>query len=105
MYSDILDYKKHLSLQIGRYFQVNEEDAPRNIQNLGTKGAISLGLSGNLQGGFKCMAINTGNSIVRRSWDVIMMPDTVITRVNALGRDQLEQLIFINRCGRPFGDD
>ena len=32
------------------------------------------------------------------------MPDTVITCVNALGRDQPEQLIFTDRCGHPIGD-
>ena len=57
---EILDYKKHLSLQIGQYCQVYEEDYPRNSQNPRTKGAILLGPSGNLQGGFKFMALNTG---------------------------------------------
>ena len=32
------------------------------------------------------------------------MPDTVITRVNALGSDQPEQLVFTDRRGRPIGD-
>ena len=50
------------------------------------------------------MAINTGNKIVRRSWDVIPMSDTVITHVNALGSDQPEQFIFTNRRGHPIGD-
>ena len=57
-------------------------------------GAISLGPSGNLQGGFKLMALNTGNKIVRRSWGVIPMPNTVITCVNAFGSDQPEQFIL-----------
>ena len=50
------------------------------------------------------MAINTGKKIVRRSWDVIPIPDIVITRVNALGSEQLEQMIFTDRRGRPIGD-
>ena len=104
MSGEILDLKKHLSLHIGQYCQVNEEDAPSNSHNPRTKGAISLGPSGNLQGGFKFMALNTGKEIFRRSWDVIPIPDTVITRVNALGSDQLEQLIFTDRRGRPIGD-
>ena len=33
MSGEILDYKKHLSLQIGQYCQVHEEDAPRKSQN------------------------------------------------------------------------
>jgi hypothetical protein len=66
-----LDYKKHMTLQLGQYCQVHKEDNPRNSQIARTKGAISLGPSGNLQGGFKFMALNSGKKIVRRSWDVI----------------------------------
>ena len=50
------------------------------------------------------MALNTGNKIVRSIWYVIPMPDTVITRVDALGRYQPEQLVFTDRCGRPIGN-
>jgi hypothetical protein len=67
MVGEILDYKKHLSLQIGQYCRFHEEDNPCNSQISRTKGAISLGPSGNLQGGFKFMALNTGKKIVRRS--------------------------------------
>jgi hypothetical protein len=83
MLGETLDYKKYLSLQIGQYCQVHEEDHPRNSQIARTKGVISLGPSGNMQGGFKFMALNTGKKIVRRSWDLIPMPDVVIARVNA----------------------
>ena len=104
MFDDILNYKKHLSLHIGQCCQLNEEDAPRNSQKPSAKSAILIGPSGNLQGGFKFMALNTGKKIVRRSWDVIPMPDTVITRVNYLGNDHPEQYIFTNRRGRPIGN-
>jgi hypothetical protein len=50
------------------------------------------------------MALNTEKKITRRIWDVIPMPDTVIARVNALGTDQPEQLIFTDRRGHPIGD-
>ena len=50
------------------------------------------------------MALSTGEKIVRRSWDVIPMPDTVITRVNDLGSYQPEQLIFTNRRGYTISD-
>ncbi len=94
MSGEVLDYNKHLRLQIGQYCQVHEEESPRNGQVARTKGAISLGPSGNLQGGHKFMALNTGKKITRRNWDVIPMPDLVIARVNALGSDQPELLIF-----------
>jgi hypothetical protein len=87
MSGENLDYKKHLSFKLGQYCQVHEEDNPRNSQIARTKGAISLGPSGNLQGGFKVLALNTGKKIVHRTWDVIPMPDLVIYRVNALGSD------------------
>jgi hypothetical protein len=63
MLGETLNYKKHLSLQIGQYCQVHEEDHHRNIQLARTKGAISLGPSGNMQVGFKFMALNTGKKL------------------------------------------
>jgi hypothetical protein len=78
MSGETLDYKKHMSLQLGQYCQVHEEDNPGNSQIARTKGAISLGPSGNLQGVFKFMALNSGKKIVRCSWDVIPIPDLVI---------------------------
>jgi hypothetical protein len=65
MSGETLDYKKHLSLDVGQYLQVHEEDNPQNSQLVCTKGAISLGPSGNLQGRFKFMALNTGKKIFR----------------------------------------
>jgi hypothetical protein len=50
------------------------------------------------------MAPNTGKKIVRRSWDVIPMPDVVIARVNAFGSDQPCQMTFTDRHGRLIGD-
>jgi hypothetical protein len=48
MSGETLECKKHLSLQVGQYCQVHEEENPRNTQVARTKGAISLGPSGNL---------------------------------------------------------
>jgi hypothetical protein len=104
MSDEKLDKKKHLSLQIGQYCQVHEEDHPCNSQLACTKGDISLGPSGNLQGRFKFMALNTGKKIVLRSWDVIPIPDVVIARVNALGSDQPRQMTFTDRPERLIGD-
>ena len=104
MSGETLDYRKHLALQVGTYVQVHEEDNPRNSQVARTRGAIALGPSGNLQGGYKFMALNTGKKITRNSWDAIPMPDTVIARVNALGRDQPAHLIFTDRSGQLIGD-
>jgi hypothetical protein len=48
MSGETLDFNKHLSLHIGQYCQVHEEDTPRDSQVPCTKGEISLGHSGNL---------------------------------------------------------
>ena len=66
--------------------------------------AIALRPGGNLQGSFKFVALDSGKKITRRSWDVVPMPDTVVTRVNESGRDQPEQLAFTDRHGRLTGD-
>ena len=60
-----LDYKKHLDMQFGQYCQVHQEEIPRNDMSARTKGEIFLGPIGNLQGGYKFMALNTGNNITR----------------------------------------
>jgi hypothetical protein len=104
MSGDTLDFKKHLSLQIGQYCQVHEEDTPRKSQFTRTKEAISLGPSGNIQGGFKFMALNSGKKIVRRSWYVIPMPDVVINHINELGKDQPSIMTFTDRHGHLVGD-
>jgi hypothetical protein len=103
MPGETLDLKKHLSLQIGQYCQVHEEDTPQNSQVARTKGAISLGPSGNVQCGFKFMALNSGKKIVRRSWGVIPLPDVVINRGNELGKYQPRLMTFMDRSRRLIG--
>ena len=104
MTGETLDYRKHLSLQLGGYYQVHEDDAPRNSQAARTQGGICLGPSGNLQGGYRFLNLTTGKRISRRTWDIIPMPQTVIDRVNLLGKDQPELFVFTDRKGRPIGD-
>ena len=49
------------------------------------------------------MALNTAKKIVRRSWDLISMPDTVIACVNVLGGEENKHLTFTDRDGRLMG--
>ena len=94
-----LSMKTHLCSPIGAYCQVHEEDAPRNSQLPRTKGTICMAHSGNAQGGFKFMTLRSGKKVTRRSWDELPMTDTVIDRVNELGKDQPEILVFKDRKG------
>ena len=50
------------------------------------------------------MDLNSANKIVRRIWDAILIPDTVIYRVNTLGGDQPGHLTFTDRHGRLIGN-
>ncbi|MGL5934526.1 MAG: hypothetical protein ACRCZI_02770, partial [Cetobacterium sp.] len=104
MTGNTLDYKRDLCLQFGEYCQVHEEDEPRNGENPRTRGAICLGPSGNRQGGFKFLSLQSGKKITRKSWDALPMPDTVITRVELLAKGQPEQLTFKDRKGRTIGN-
>ena len=104
MTGETLNYKKHLGLQVGQYCQVHEDDLPRNSQLPRTQGAIVLGPSGNVQGGFKFMSLKTEKKITRRSWDIIPITDTVVNRVNEIGKEQPELFVFTNRKGQLIGD-
>jgi hypothetical protein len=48
-----------------------------------TSGAISLGPSGNIQGGYNFLSLLTWKVIKRRSWTVIPMPTEFINIINA----------------------
>jgi hypothetical protein len=104
MLGEVLDYKKHLRLPFGQHRQVHEEETPRNSMKARTKGAISLGPSGDLQGGYRFMALDTGKKITRRNWNVIPTPELVIACVNMLGKDQPKLFTFTDRHGCLIGD-
>lgn len=95
---------KHYKLPFGSYCQVHKVTNPRNSLAARTQGAISLGSSGNMQGAQRFLSIKTGEVIIRYSWTEVPMPDEVIDRVNHLGKDQPEQLIFTDRHGIAIGD-
>ena len=56
-----------------------------------------MGTSGNIQGGFKFMSLRSMENITRRYWDITPMPDIVIDRVNILGKNKQELLVFTDR--------
>ena len=62
---EALDYKKHLCLGFGSYCQTHEDDEPRNGMKSRTKAGISLGPTGNKQGGFKFMSLRSMKKITR----------------------------------------
>jgi hypothetical protein len=91
-------------LKFGSYCQVVEDVTPRNSLAARTWGAISLGPSGNLSGGQRFLALDTGKVIVRNRWKELPMPSSVIDQVNSLGQAERPLLVFTDRHGRLIGD-
>ena len=106
MTGESIHYKKQLGLYIVQYCQLHEEDTRRNSNQPCTKGAICMGPSVNIQGGFKFIRLRSMKNIKRRYWDIIPMPDTVIYHINILGKYQQELLIFTSHKGQlvEYGD-
>ena len=50
------------------------------------------------------MSLTTGAAITRYGWDPIPMPPSVTARVNRIGKDQPELLLFTDRKGRLIGE-
>ena len=61
-------HMSQLQLKFGSYCQVAEDITPRNSLAAHTRGAISMGPSGNLSGGQCFLALDTGKMIVRIRW-------------------------------------
>ncbi|MGL6132320.1 MAG: hypothetical protein ACRCZ9_11980, partial [Fusobacteriaceae bacterium] len=104
MSGEVINYKQYC-LPFGTYCQVHEEDSPRNNMAPRTQGAISMGPNNNQQGGQIFYTLTTGKIVVRRSWNVLPMPDAVINRVNKLAEDQPQILTFYDKHQRAIGDE
>lgn len=100
------DYNKHCKYPFGAYGQAHEEPDKTNTQDVWSIGAICLGPTGNLQGSYKFLNLQTGKLITRRKFTPLPIPQNVIDRVNTLEKadKQRELLTFYDRQGHPIGD-
>ena len=103
MTGESLYFKKNLDLQIRKYCQVHKEENPHNINHPCTRGAICMGPSENIQGRFKFISLRSMKNVTRKYWDMIPMHDTVIDRVNLLGKYKQEPLVFTDCKARLIG--
>ena len=103
MSGEVVDYK-FCNIGFGRYCQIHEEDHPRNSMAARTQGAISLGPSGNSQGGQKFYTLTTGKVVVRRAWTELPTPNSVITRVHLLAKGMPVLPVFTDCTGCIIGD-
>jgi hypothetical protein len=97
-------HMSQLRLKFGSYCQVAEDVTPRNSLAACMRRAISMGPSGNLSGGQRFLALDTGKMIVWNRWKELPMPLAVIDRVNLLGHAECTFLVFTDRHGQEIGD-
>ena len=100
-----LDAKRDLPLEFSSYCQVHENEEPHNMMVARTQAALSMGPSGNKQGGQNFMSLRTGLKLVRFSWDELPMPDTVVGRVRQLAKGQPDLMSFLDRKRRLIGNE
>ena len=103
MTGEVADYK-NCNMGFGQYCQIHEEDQPRNSMRARTQGAISLGPSGNVQGGHKFYTLTNGTVVTRRAWTELPTPKSVIERIHELAYGMPAMPIFKDRRGRVIGD-
>ena len=106
-----LDYEKLMKIKYGDYAQVNVESTITNDSKPRTVGAIALYPTGNEQGGWYFMSLQTGKRFNGRVWTILPMPEIVINRVDDIGKTQgQKEVIGKNftyewRPDIPFEDD
>jgi hypothetical protein len=72
-------------LEFGEYCQTHDQHD--NTMNPRTVGAIALCPTGNEQGTYLFLNLNTGKIITRNQWTVLPMPDNVITHVDQMSNE------------------
>ena len=72
-----LSFKKHCKLDFGEYVEVHDEPSPLNGMISDTRAFIALGPTGNLQGTYKFLDVNTGKVLKKCAWTAILMPDSI----------------------------
>lgn len=101
-------FRDHCGIPFGAYAQMHKEPHPSNdISIARTQGGICLGPTGNPQGGYKFLNLNTGMKVTRRSFTEIPTPQEVIDRVNYIVEceKQGQALIFQDRYMNAIVDD
>ena len=63
-----------------------------------------MGTRGNKHGEFNFMTLGSMKNLVSQIWDATPTPDTVITRMNALGQGQPNDQDLLDRNKRPIGE-
>jgi Reverse transcriptase (RNA-dependent DNA polymerase) len=100
-----------LKLEFGSYVQVFEDNFPTNSMKSRNTGAITLSHTGNSQGDYYFMSLETGRRLCRHAWTLVPMPNAVISLVEQMALAEQQPLIegglplFELTPGLPVQDD
>ncbi|KAL7466255.1 hypothetical protein ACHAXS_006545 [Conticribra weissflogii] len=98
-----VDYKKHCQVPFGAYCEVFEDRDQTNTMASCTRGAISLGPTGNMQGTYKFFCLTTGRVIKRQQFKELPMPGSIIRKLEQWDGDtNIGALTFADRRGNPY---
>jgi hypothetical protein len=78
------DYNTHCRVPIGEYCEVHNRPDPSNMETPQTSHAIALHPTGNLQGSYHFLSLDTGKCVSRRRWTELPITDVVIARAHEL---------------------
>ena len=91
-----IEYKELTKLQFGDYVQVHQENTITNTNEPRSVGAIAIYPSGNAQGTWYFMSLNTGKRLHRRNWTVLPMGEEIITKVHLLAEKEGRSKVINN---------
>jgi hypothetical protein len=88
------DAKRDFKIGFGSYVQVHDDNMVTNTMAARTTGAIALGSSGNAQGTYRFLNLNTWKILHRRNWTALPMPSEVINWLNSkAAKDRNPQML------------
>jgi hypothetical protein len=107
MMGTTLYFANHCKLPFGAYTEAHEEYPQTNTMAQRTRAVICLGQTGNFQGSYKMMCIQTGRKVTRKQFKELPIPDSVIYRIKAIASKEKENkvLVFTDRDAYPIGDN
>ncbi|KAL7480380.1 hypothetical protein ACHAW6_006074, partial [Cyclotella cf. meneghiniana] len=102
-----LSAKVHCKTPFGTYCEVHDEPDPSNTMQSRTHATICMGPTGNAQGSYKFYCLKTQQRLIRRRWDELPMPRSVIRTVHRHAQaDKMKKgLHFTDRNNSPYDFD
>jgi hypothetical protein len=97
-----LNFTKHCRALFDSYCKTHEEPVPMNMMVTRSTPAIVLGPTGNLQGTYKFVSLETGKKINHCKFKACPMPDSVIKKVEAFSKSSSGVFNFSDRNGILF---